>query len=126
MLLIKTYLDKSSIHGLGVFADQFIRKGTKVWRFVDGFDRAYSPNDFARLPKAAKTYIQTHGYRVDGEILLTVDHDHHMNHSERANTRWSNGHIVASRDIPKGAEITNNYRLFDRVLCAAFLKKTRR
>jgi len=126
MLLVRTYLDSSSIHGLGVFADEFIRKGTKVWRFVEGFDRAYSPKEFARLPKAAKNYIQVHGYRVDGEILLTVDHDHHMNHSERANTHWSNGHIVASRNIPKGAEITNNYRLFDKALCASFLKKKRR
>ena len=28
MLLVKTYLDKSAIHGLGVFAAQAIRKGT--------------------------------------------------------------------------------------------------
>ena len=49
MLLVKTYLDKSSIHGLGVFASQVIRKGTKVWRFVDGFDRVYSPTQFAKL-----------------------------------------------------------------------------
>jgi SET domain-containing protein len=126
MLLVRTYLDSSAIHGFGVFADEFIRKGTKVWRFVDGFDRAYSPKEFARLPKAAKNYIQVHGYRVDGEILLTADHDHHMNHSEHANTHWENGHIVASRNIPKGAEITNNYRLFDKALCASFLKKKRR
>jgi hypothetical protein len=123
MLLIKTYLDKSSIHGLGVFADEFIRKGTKIWRFVEGFDRAFSPREYAKLPKPAREYIKVHGYRVDGEILLTVDHDHHINHAEDANTHWSNGHIVASRDIPKGAEITNSYRLFDAALCAAFLKK---
>ena len=123
MLLIRTYLDRSSIHGLGVFADEFIRKGTKIWRFVEGFDRCYSPRDFAKLPKAARDFIQHHGYRVDGEILLTVDNDHHINHSEDANTHWANGHIVASRDIPKGSEITNSYRLFDAALCAAFLKK---
>jgi SET domain-containing protein len=35
MLLVKTYLDKSAIHGLGVFAGEVIRKGAKVWRFVD-------------------------------------------------------------------------------------------
>ena len=123
MLLIKTYLDRSSIHGLGVFADEFIRKGTKVWRFVEGFDRAYSPRDFAKLPKPAREFIQHYGYRVDGEILLTVDNDHHINHAEDANTHWRNGHIVASRDIPKGTEITNCYRLFDTAFCAAFLKK---
>ena len=59
MLLIRTYLDHSSIHGLGVFADEFIRKGTKVWRFVDGFDRVYSPRDFAKLPKAARDSSST-------------------------------------------------------------------
>jgi len=125
MLLVKTYLDKSTIHGLGVFAGEFIRKGAKVWRFVDGFDRAYSPRQFSQLPKPARDYIWNYGYRVDGEILLTIDHDHHMNHSEDANTHWSNGHIVASRSIRKGEEITNDYRQFERGFCAAFLKAKR-
>ena len=123
MLLVKTYLDKSDIHGLGVFAGEFIRKGKKIWRFVEGFDRAFSPKQYAKLPKAAKDYIKFYGYRVDGEILLTVDNDHHMNHSYDANTDWRDGYIVATRDIPKGTELTNDYRLFDPVLCAAFLKK---
>ena len=126
MLFVKTYLDKSAIHGLGVFAGEVIRKGTKVWRFVESFDRVYSPQEFAKLPKPARDYIRNYGYRVDGEVLLTIDHDHHMNHSEDANTHWRNGHIVASRDIRKGEEITNNYRLFDAAFCAAFLKPKRR
>ena len=126
MLLVKTYLEKSPIHGLGVFAGEFIRKGAKVWRFVESFDRVYSPQQFARLPKPAQEYIRNYGYRVDGEVLLTMDHDHHMNHSEDANTHWRNGHIVANRDIRKGEEITNNYRLFDAAFCAAFLKPKRR
>jgi uncharacterized protein len=123
MLLVKTYLDRSTIHGLGVFAGEFIRKGAKVWRFVEGYDRFYSPKEFLKLPKPAREFISFYGYRVDGEILLTVDHDRHMNHSETANTCWRSGHIVATRDIPKGVEITNNYRLFDAAFCAAFLKK---
>jgi SET domain-containing protein len=126
MLLVRTYIDKSAIHGLGVFADEFIRKGSKVWKFVEGFDRAWSPREFAKLPKPARDFIQWHGYRVDGEILLTADHDHHMNHSERSNTKWSNGHIVATRDIRRGDEITNNYRMLDRAFCAAFLKKKKK
>jgi hypothetical protein len=122
MLLVRTYLDKSTIHGLGVFADQVIRKGTRIWTFVEGFDRAWSPLQFAKLPKAARDYVQVHGYRVDGEILLTVDHDHHINHSTNANTFWRSGYILAKRDIHKGEEITNDYRLMDTALCAAFLK----
>ena len=123
MLLIKTYLDKSAIHGLGVFAGQFIRKGTKIWRYVEGFDRAYSPKQFARLPKPARDYIRFHGYRVDGEILLTVDHDRHMNHADEPNTYLKAGYAIARGNIRKGEEITNNYREFDASLCAAFLGK---
>ena len=55
--------------------------------------------------------------------MWTSDHDHHMNHSDNANTHWRNGHIVARRTIRKGEEITNNYREFDAGFCAAFLKK---
>ena len=123
MLLVKTYLDKSAIHGIGVFAAEAIRKGTKIWRFVEGFDRWYTAKQFARLPKAARDYIKHHGYRVDGEILLTADHDHHTNHSDKPNTYLRNGYAIASRNIRKGEEITNDYREFDATLCAAFLKK---
>jgi SET domain-containing protein len=123
MLLVKTYLDKSDIHGFGVFAGEFISKGKKIWRFVDGFDRVYSPREFSKLPKAARDFIRFHGYRVDGEILLTVDHDRHINHSEDANTTWRNGYSIARCDIAKGSEITNDYREIDLAFCAAFLKK---
>ena len=123
MLLVKTYVDKSSIHGHGVFAAEFIRKETKIWRFVEGVDRFYSPKEFARLPKPARDYIKSYGYRVDGEILFTVDNDHYINHSDDPNTYLKNGYAIACRDIRKGEEITNDYREFDQTLCAAFLKK---
>jgi SET domain-containing protein len=123
MLLVKTYLDRSAIHGLGVFAGEFIRKGTKIWRFVEGFDRAYSPRQFARLPKPARDFIKFYGYRVDGEIILTGDHDHYINHSDDPNTYLHNGYAIARRNIAKGMEITNDYREFDAGFCAAFLQK---
>lgn len=122
MLLVKTYLDKSPIHGLGVFAGELIRKDTKIWRFAEGFDRAYSLKQFAKLPKPAKDYIKLYGYRVENEILFTVDHDRHTNHSDDPNTYLRNGYALARWDIPKGEEITNDYREFDAVFCAAFLK----
>ncbi len=126
MLLVRTYLDKSPIHGLGVFAGEFIRKGTKIWRFVEGFDRYYTPKQFAKLPKPARNFLKDYGYRVDGEILFTVDNDHHMNHSESPNTLLRSGYVIASRSIAKGAEITNDYREFDAALCAAFLMKKKK
>ncbi|HEY5378207.1 MAG TPA: SET domain-containing protein [Pseudolabrys sp.] len=123
MLLVKTYLDKSPIHGLGVFAGEFIRKGAKIWRFVEGFDRCYTSEQFARLPKPARDFLKDYGYRVDGEVLFTVDNDHHMNHAENPNTVLRGGYVIAANDIAKGVEVTNDYREFDAALCAAFLRK---
>jgi SET domain-containing protein len=121
MLLVKTYVGKSNIHGLGVFAAETIREGVPVWRYVEGFDRCWKPAQFAKLPKTAREFIGFYGYRIDGEIILTADSDHLTNHSENANTHWHRGYMRAKRPIAKGEEITNNYRDFDLVLCAAFL-----
>jgi uncharacterized protein len=123
MLLVNTYLDKSRIHGLGVFAGETIRKGTKIWRFVIGFDRYYSRKQFAKLPRPAKDFIKLHGYQWKNEILLSMDHDTFMNHSDDPNTYFHNGYVVARRNIRKGDEITNDYRAFEASFCAAFLKK---
>ncbi len=126
MLLVKTYLDKSRIHGIGVFAGQFIRKDTKIWRFVYGFDRYYTRKRLAKLPKAAKDYITLHGYQWKNEILLSMDYDTFMNHSENPNTYFHNGYVIARGNIRKGTEITNDYRAFEAAFCAAFLVKPKR
>ncbi len=126
MLLVKTYLDKSRIHGIGVFAGQFIRKDTKIWCFVFGFDRYYTRKRFAKLPKPAKEYIRLYGYQWKNEILLSMDYDTFMNHSENPNTYFHNGYVIARYSIRKGEEITNDYRAFEAAFCAAFLKPKRR
>jgi uncharacterized protein len=126
MLLVKTYLGKSRIHGLGVFAGQSIRKDAKIWRFVYGFDRYYTRKRLAKLPKAARDYIKLHGYQWKNEILLSMDYDTFMNHSEKPNTYFRNGFVLARGNIRKGEEITNDYRAFEASFCAAFLKKPKR
>ena len=123
MLLVKAYLDKSRIHGLGVFAAQPICKGAKIWRFVYGFDRFYTRKRLAKLPKAARDYINLHGYQWKNEILLSMDYDTFMNHSENPNTDFHNGFVIARSNIRKGEEITNDYRAFEAAFCAAFLRK---
>jgi len=122
MLLVKTYLDRSPIHGIGVFAGETIRKDTKIWRFVYGFDRFYNRRTLAKLPKQAKDFIRLHGYQWGKEILLSMDHDTFMNHSDDPNTYFHNGYVLARRTIRKGTEITNDYRAFEAAFCAAFLK----
>ena len=69
-----------------MFAGETIAKGAKIWRFVHGFDRCYTPKQFAKLPKPARDYLKTYGYKVDGEVLFTVDNDHYINHADDPNT----------------------------------------
>jgi len=122
MLLVKTYLDKSPIHGIGVFAGETIRKDAKIWRFVYGFDRFYNRRTLAKLPKQARDFIKLHGYQWGKEVLVSMDHDTFMNHSDAANTYFRGGYVLARRTIRKGTEITNDYRAFEAAFCAAFLK----
>ena len=67
--------------------------------------------------------MKDYAYRVDGEILFTVDNDHHMNHADKPNTVLRSGYAIAANNIAKGTEITNDYREFDPALCAAFLNE---
>ena len=38
MLLVKTYLNKSKINGIGLFAKEFISRGAVVWELRKEFD----------------------------------------------------------------------------------------
>jgi len=115
MYCVKTYVDKSPIHGLGVFAGEDIAKGTKVWEFVDGFDRTISEEDVLKLPQQAQDYLDTYAYMADGKFCLCGDHGIYTNHSETPNSGSDNGsdYQVALRNIKKGEEITSDYREFD-------------
>ena len=73
MLLVKTFLDRSKIHGLGVFAGEYLAKGTKIWRFVDGYDRCWTPKQFAKLPKAARDYLKTVRDGFDKQSMKTTN-----------------------------------------------------
>jgi hypothetical protein len=37
VLLVKTRIGASPIHGFGLFTDELIPSGTPVWRFTPGF-----------------------------------------------------------------------------------------
>ena len=57
MLKVRTYLDKSEIHGIGVFADEFIPKNTLVWE-LHVLDMMISYEYYDTLPDAAKEFIK--------------------------------------------------------------------
>lgn len=115
MLLVKTYLDKSPIEGLGVFAEEDIPKGTIVWEFTPGLDIIVE--DHGYLPKVQWDFLEKYSFwdKQTNQWILSADNDKFTNHSDDPNTRPKrSGKMVALRDIKAGEEITANYYDIDR------------
>jgi hypothetical protein len=120
MLLVKACARPSGLHGLGVFAVEFVPKGTPIWRFEPGFDRAFTPEQFAALPELAQAHLRQHAYPdvPSGNWILSGDLTIFMNHSSPPNTGALPGApepvtTVALRDIAAGEELTCDYYAFD-------------
>ncbi|MDD5430743.1 MAG: SET domain-containing protein [Candidatus Pacebacteria bacterium] len=121
--MVKTKLGPSEIEGIGLFADQDIKKGDVVWKEDDGLsylvfteeqwrkmEKEFSPETFRQIKRYSFKYKATGNY----ELLL--DDTRHMNHSDNSNTivlgENGEGDDIAARDIKKGEEITCNYKSF--------------
>jgi uncharacterized protein len=120
MLLVKTCLQPSAIHGLGLFTVAFIPCGAPIWRFAARFDHDFSPAEFAALPPVAREHTRWFSFvrQGDGHRILSGDHACFMNHSPTPNTGAPPlapppVQTVAVRDIAAGEELTCNYFDFD-------------
>ncbi len=118
MLKVKTYIKASNIAGLGLFADQFIPKGTLIWQFNALVDKTIDPEILEHLDELERQFIDTYGYMENGKIILCSDNGRYINHSSNPNTDdlidTALGSItVAYRDIEKDEEIVSNYESFD-------------
>jgi len=109
MLKVRTYLDKSNIEGLGLFAAQDIPKGTVTWEFNPTIDKEL--NEFI-ANRIEFEFIEKYAFNNKQleKWLLSSDNDRFTNHSENPNTGpLPDGKKIALRDIKKGEEITANY-----------------
>jgi SET domain-containing protein len=121
MLLVKTKLNASEIHGIGLFADDFIRKDTIVWKFHPLIDLIITREQIAELAAEAREQIKKYSYRDihSGLYVLCGDDARFFNHSENPNCLDTyefpdrEGVTFACRDIAPGEELTCDYGLFD-------------
>jgi len=120
MMLVKTRVAASAIHGMGLMAGEFIARGAAVWRFLPGFDHDFSQDEFARLPLHARDHTRWYCFvsRENGHVILSGDHACFINHSTTPNTGAPPGNetpvtTVALSDIAVGEEITCNYFDYD-------------
>jgi SET domain-containing protein len=119
MLLVKTYLDKSSIHGIGLFAAQRIPRGTVIWRLHPPVDVLLTAEQLEALPEASRWQIEKYTYldRMLGKFVLCGDDARFFNHADAPNCHDlpspEGGSTVAARDIEAGEELTSDYASFD-------------
>lgn len=96
--------------GHGIFATQFIPKGTIVWA-QDPLDREITPTEMEQLAPALREHAMTYCYRNrDGHFVLSWDHNRYINHSFAPNCMMTPYHIeLAVKDIQPGDELTDDY-----------------
>jgi len=116
MLLVKTRIGPSKIHGIGVFVEERIKKGQPIWVFDPRVDVRVRVADLPSFPPTMRAFFHKYGYdeMYEGErtIVLCGDHGRHVNHSDDPN--MSDGDTdIAARDIEPGEELTCNYYTFD-------------
>src|ERR1035437_8979722 len=116
MLFVKTKLQQSSIHGLGLFADEFISKGTPIWKLQKGFDIILTEKQFDELPKLTQDFITHFSYYHQGIKchILCGDNARFFNKAERPNCGGEGDDVtLALKDIEIGEELTEIYYNFN-------------
>lgn len=116
MLLVKTYLAESKVHGIGLFAAESIKKGTVIWEFSPHIDMVFPVMKYEEAPRQVKDFLKVYGYvSIDRPDVYTicVDNARFINHSEEPNTDDTTGLTIAKRDIAAGEEILSNYAEFE-------------
>ena len=115
MLLVKTSLGPSRIHGLGVMVGERVPAGRAIWRFAPGFDLVIPAPEARELAPAFQAYLSLYGYPspdFPDSLVLSCDHAKFMNHSEAPNTEIRGRETFARCDLAEGDEITCDYRVF--------------
>jgi SET domain-containing protein len=132
MLLVKTRIDKSPIHGIGLFSDEPIAKGTPIWRFTPGLDLDLDPAILSSLPILFRQTLLHYGY-IDQRLnryILCCDDARFINHSDVPNidsdfSKDRYGVDLAAQNIGTGEELTINYKSVEGFRPNRSLERTR-
>ena len=110
---VKTYIANSEIQGIGLFAGEFIPKGTVIWELEQPFDKIWYKNAIQDVNEVAKEYLKKYSYCDKNKCCFMGDGAKYSNHANDANTTSTFYTQIANRDIQEGEEITTNYNEID-------------
>tara|TARA_S200002703_G_scaffold151840_1_gene151654 strand:- start:956 stop:1306 length:351 start_codon:yes stop_codon:yes gene_type:complete len=114
MLLVNTYLNKSKIHGIGVFSKENIKQKEIVTKELPQFEFHFNQNELPKMPLAFANFINEYAFEsnLDKNILiLGIDNEKYMNHSDTPNID-ENGYAL--KDIKIDEELTVDYKKIDK------------
>ena len=117
MQYIKTKIGPSKIHGIGLFANQFIPAGTTTWEYSAEFDTGFTEEQVSRMSAPAREVFLWYAYYdfEKGKYILCFDDQRFINHSAKNfNIISTPDKDVAARDIQIGEELLCDYNGFDK------------
>lgn len=119
MIHINYKLKASDLHGVGLFTDQPLQKGTLVYTASPLLDVNITQEQFDTLSQKEKDEILWWGFFDEPSQLWHVDFDvsKFINHSYDPTLTQAAGHddayLIATKDIDAGEELTQNYLEFE-------------
>jgi SET domain-containing protein len=120
MLTVRTYLATAGEKGIGLYAAEFIPKGTIWWKDDWSFNRVFSVEQIKNASEIIQNFMLHYAsLKSNGTWYLYIDNARFVNHSDNPNTiqvnggsREIEGDWITLRDIAVGEEITSDYNLF--------------
>jgi len=119
MIHIKYKLDKSNKHGIGLFTDEDLKKEQLIYTGSPLLDVDITQKQFDSLSDSEKQEILWWGFFDKPSQKWHVDFDvsKFINHLKEANLTqdksYPDAYLIATRDIKKGEELTQNYLEFE-------------
>lgn len=115
MLLVKTRVLRSPIHGFGLFADEFLHTHRHIWAFNPKVDIIMPERFYKILPLESQRLLDFFAAWDKGIIYLDGDDARYLNHSSTPNVRSgpAKESMWVTRDIHPGEELLCDYREFD-------------
>lgn len=119
MIHVRYQLKESGLHGIGLFADQALKKGDLVYTASPLLDLNITQEQFDSLEKREQEELLWWGFFDEPSQKWHVDFDvsKFINHSFSSSVTQSKEHdeayLIAARDIADGEELTQNYLEFE-------------
>ena len=89
MLTVSSYVAPSAIDGLGVFAGEYIERGSLMWSLNPKFDIFISREEIEGYAPHMQDFIARYSYphlEMPGVVMVDSDNGRFMNHSLTPNT----------------------------------------